>query len=153
MSNTQFAFLKRANVPTREAWQGAIDALNFSVRFELDPELEPFEDEGFSPCKIDGSDHDVGFEIFYEPTEDIIEEDDDPLKEFVDDARDYCISMVWRGSMQDCAAVMIASCALVKLSDAVVSCDGEAPDSFDKLVEDTKEMIVEALKERDVAAS
>ena len=51
MSNTQFAFLRKERVPGKEAWQKAIDEFQFDIRLGIDPELEPFEDEGFSPCK------------------------------------------------------------------------------------------------------
>ncbi len=71
MSNTQFAFIKKENIPGKEAWQKSIDDLDFKIRLQIDPELEPFEDEGFSPCVWGTTDDDVGFEIYYEPSEDI----------------------------------------------------------------------------------
>ena len=141
MSNTQFAFLKKENVPGREAWQKAIDELSFSIRLEIDPELQAFDHEGFLPCKFDGGDDEVGFELYYEPAEDVLDGDDDPLKELVDAGNNYCISLCWRGSMKDCATVMIASCALVKLSGAVVSYKGEGPYTLDNLIEETTKVI------------
>ncbi len=146
MSNTQFAFLEKENVPTGEAWQRAIDDLQFSVRLTIDPELAPFEDEGFSPCKWGDTDHDVGFEIYYEPAEDVYE-DDEEFKAVAGEGNDYCISMSWGGSMLDCAAVMIASCALAKSFGAVISYEGDGPSQIEKLVQDTKETIISAEKE------
>jgi len=145
MSNTQFAFLRKENVPEAEAWQKVIDELNFKIRLCIDSELAPFEDEGFSPCVWGETDDDVGFEIYYEPAEDIYEEDDE-LKKTAGE-NDYCISMCWVGSIKDCAAVMIASCALAKGFGAVISYQGEDPYPFDKLIDATHEIILEAEKE------
>lgn len=139
MSNTQFAFLKKEKVPNRKKWQASINNLKFDVSLEIYPELEPFEDEGFSPCIWNKTEEDVGFEIFYEPSEDI-HDGDEELKNLIGE-NDYCISMVWHSSMKDCAAVMIASCALQKEFGAVISYEGEAPVSFDDLVNSTIETI------------
>lgn len=142
MSQTQYAFIKKSSVPTREAWQASIDALNFAVKLKLDSELEPFSDEGFSPCVWDDTNDDVGFEIFYETAVEAHEDDED-MVQFVGD-RDYCISMCWRGEMKDCAAVMMASCALMRGFDAIVSCDGEKPATFEKLLSDTHDIVSQA---------
>lgn len=145
MSNTQFAFLAKENVPSKEQWQKAIDELMFSINLQIDPELEPFEDEGFSPCTWGDTEYDVGFEIYYEPSEDIHDGDDDLIKVIGDN--DYSISMCWGGSMKDCAAVMIVSCALAKSFGAVISYEGEEPEALEKLISDTKDIIVDAIKE------
>jgi hypothetical protein len=146
MSNTQFAFLKKENVPGKESWQKAIDEFKFEIRLGIDPELEPFEDEGFSPCAWGETEDDVGFEIFYEPAEDVYE-DDDEFKKIAGVGNDYCISMSWGGSMKDCAAVMIASCALAKSFGAVITYEGEDPEPLEKLIENTVSVIVEAMNE------
>ncbi|MFT5221100.1 MAG: hypothetical protein ACI87H_003244 [Gammaproteobacteria bacterium] len=146
MSNTQFAFIKKVKVPGREAWQKSIDNLNFNIRVQIDPELEPFEDEGYSPCVWDSADDDVGFEIYYEPSEDI--HDGDEEFKIIIGGNDYCISMRWGVSMKDCAAVMIASCALAKDFGAVISYGGDPPEELNKLVEQTREIIIEAEKEQ-----
>ena len=75
---------------------------------------------------------DVGFEIYYEPSADIVE-DDEELSEIARD-RDYCISFVWGGSMKDCASAMIVCAVLVKFSDAVVSFEGGEPETIESLV-------------------
>lgn len=142
MSNTQFAFLKRANVPNREALQVSIDALGFDLK--LDPDFTPFEDEGFSPCTLNGI-GDVGFEVFYEPSSDIVG-DDEELQEMVGN-NDFCISMVWHSSMKDCASVMIVSCALAKDFGALISYEGEEPEPFDSLIKSTKAIIKDAQSE------
>lgn len=142
MSNTQFAFIKRDSVPNRDALQASIDKLGFNLK--LDPEFTPFDDCGFSPCQLNGE-SDIGFEIFYEPAEDVIGDNDD-LKEIVKD-HGYCISMVWRSSMKDCASAMIVSCALAKDFGAIISYEGEEPESFDRLLESTRAILKEAAGE------
>ena len=135
MANEQYAFLQKSKVPTRDQWQTAITACGFD--FQLDPELKPFEDSGFLPCTLFGGD--AGFEIYY---------DDSPELHFTDVAqgRDYCISFRWGGSMIECASVMIASYALAKCFDAIVSYEGEEPSELEALLEETKECI-EAAKQ------
>jgi len=145
MSNTQYAFLKKKNVPDREAWQKSIDSLNFKIQLQIDPELQVFEDEGFLPCIWGSTTDDVGFEIFYEPSDDIHDGDEQLIK--IIGNNDYCISMGWGGSLKDCAAVMIASCALAKDYGAVISYEGEEPDTLENLISSTNDIIVEAEKE------
>ena len=139
MSNTQFAFIKKGSVPTREQLQKSIELLAFNL--DLDPDFTPFEDEGFSPCVLNGE-KDIGFEIYYEPSKDIVEEDEDLISIAGD--KDYCISMCWGGSLKDYACVMIVSCALVKDFQAVISYEGEDPEPLTKMISDTKDIIKEA---------
>ncbi len=136
MSNTQLAFLNKSDVPTRESWQEAIDALGFDVKLELHPELKPLEDTGFSPCRINDSDDDVGFEIYSQASEGIF---DDPnyLREIAGD-RDFCVMFRWGSSMGDLVCIMIACCALAKSFGAVISYEGEAPyPDYESLEKDT----------------
>lgn len=142
MSNTQIAFLNQGNVPNREALQASISRLGFNL--ELHPEFTPFEDSGFLPCILDGT-PDVGFEVFYAPASEVAEGDQN-LNEIAA-GRDYSISMVWRGSIKDCASAMVVSCALAKDFGAVVTYEGEPPEPFDALLENTKSILVEAAKE------
>lgn len=140
MANEQFAFLNKKQVPSREAWQAIIDECGFD--FQLDPELKPFEDEGFLPCRFLGGDG--GFEIYYFPSADVAEDFGDLIQ-----GRDYCISFRWGGSMVECASVMIASYTLAKGFDAIVSYEGEdPPESLEAFLAETRECIEEAKKER-----
>ncbi|MGH1451505.1 MAG: hypothetical protein ACRBBM_19060 [Pseudomonadaceae bacterium] len=143
MSNTQFAFLDRSNVPNREALQASIHALGFNL--ELHPEFTPFDDFGFSPCILDGT-PDVGFEVFYSTTSEVAEAS--PHLTSIAGGRDYSISMVWRGSMKDCASAMVVSCALAKDFGAIISYEGEPPEPFEGLLENTKSILIEAAKEK-----
>ena len=142
MSNTQYAFLKKESVPTGKALQKSIDSLGYDL--QLDPEFTPFEDDGFSPCILNGMD-DVGFEIFYEPAEDVIE-DDEEFRKIAED-NDYCISMIWRGSFGDCSCAMIVSLALAKDFGAIISYEGEEPEPIESLREGVKEALREFEKE------
>ncbi|WP_455212288.1 hypothetical protein [Kaarinaea lacus] len=142
MSNIQFAFLRKENVPTREKLQESIDLLGYDL--QLDPEFTPFEDEGFSPCILNGKD-DIGFEIFYEPSEDVTE-DDAAFQEIVGD-NDYCISMSWGGSFGDCSCAMIVSLALAEDFGAIISYEGDEPEPIESLREELKEALREFEKE------
>jgi len=142
MSNTQFAFLKQSQVPNREALQASIDRLGFKLT--LHPEFKSFEDSGFVPCVLDGA-SDVGFEVFYSSTSDFFGEDDDDLRTMIGD-RDFAIGMVWHSSMKDCACAMIVSCALAKDFDAVISYEGELPEPFESLINNTKDVLIEVGK-------
>lgn len=143
MSNTQVAFLNRSNVPNRGALQASIDRLGFSLT--LHPEFTPFTDSGFSPCVLDGT-SDVGFEVLYAPASEVTEGDENLAA--IAAGRDFCISMVWRGSMKDCACVMIVSCALAKDFGAVVTYEGEPPEPFESFLENTRSIVADASKER-----
>jgi hypothetical protein len=143
MSNTQIAFLDRRSVPNRDALQASIDRLGFNLK--LHPEFTPFEDSGFSPCILDGI-PDVGFEVFYAPASEITEVN--PHLTTVAAGRDFSISMVWHSSMKDCASAMIVSCALAKDFGAVVTYEGDTPDPFETLFENTKSIVARAAKEK-----
>ena len=132
MANEQYAFLLRADVPTRAQWQAVIDAAG--VDFQLDPELKPMEDSGFSPCRLLGSA--AGFEIYYDDSPDFLEEFAD-----IAQGRDCCLSFRWGGSIVEGASAMIASYALAKGFGAIVSYEGEAPESLEALHAGAIEML------------
>jgi len=139
MSNEQYAFLRKSDVPSREAWQAAIEACGFD--FQLDPDLKPFEDSGFLPCKLMGSD--AGFEIYYDELSNLPGE----FRELAQ-GRDHCISFRWGGSMVECASVVIASFALAKSFDAIVSYEGEDPrEDLESFLQETIEIVDYAKKE------
>lgn len=144
MSNTQFAFINRALVPDRKALQTAIDDLGFDL--QLHPEFTAFEDSGFSPCSFKGEDG-AGFEISYGEAAELIEEDEEFAT--LADGRDYCISLVWHSSLKDLACVMIVSVALAKYFDAIISYEGDEPESIEALLEATVEAIELAMDEEE----
>jgi len=143
MSNTQYALMKRSKIPTREMLQSSIDALGFDLK--LDQSLDLVKDSGFSPCVLCGI-SDVGFELSSGPIQEIFGEDDE-MPEFIGE-NDAYIGMSWRGSMKDCASVMIVSCALLKDFGAVISYEGEPPEPLDSMLENTQRIVTEALNEK-----
>ena len=139
MANEQYAFLSKDRVPSRAAWQAVIYESGFD--FQLDPELKPFEDSGFLPCRFMG--REGGFEIYYFPAADVADDFGD-----IAQGRDFCILFRWGGSMVECASVMIASYALAKGFDAVVSYEGEEPaESLEAFLKETQECIELAKKD------
>ena len=137
MANEQYAFLSRENVPTREEWQSAIEESGFD--FRLDPNLTPFEDSGFLPCKLSGAD--AGFEIYYDGSKELLEGFAD-----VAQGRDFCILFRWGGSMVEYASAMVASYALAKTFGAIVSYEGEEPSDLETFFSETKACVEDAMK-------
>jgi hypothetical protein len=80
-----------------------------------------------------------GFEVYYEEASEVI--GGDPGLRALAAGRDHCISMVWHSSMKDLACVMIVSCALAKDFAAVVSYEGEPPDTVEKMLSSTQEVL------------
>jgi len=128
MSQTQFAFLKKDAVPTKDQLQASLDSLGFDLK--IDPEWTPFEDEGFSPCILKGE-SDIGFEVYYEPTADLLEDDDDEEFARIIGSNDYSIYMCWGGSFKDCMSVLMVSIALAKDFGATISYQGESEESIE----------------------
>jgi hypothetical protein len=139
MSNTQYVFLKSADVPSRGALQASIDALGFDLK--LHPELNLLTDSGFSPCVLAGN-SDVGFELITGSAHEIFE----GAEELAPD-KDYSIGMIWGGSMKDCASVMIVSAALAKDFGAVISYEGAPPEPVEKILEGARIVFAEAMDE------
>lgn len=142
MSNTQFAFIQRSRVPGRQALQASIDSLGFDL--QLHPELNLLEDEGLSPCVLGGVPG-MGFELFTTSTADVVEDEEDLAD--VAGENDLCLSLIWHGSMKDCACVMIVSCALARDFGAIISFEAEPPVSLDELLAGTREAIQHAAAE------
>lgn len=139
MSNIQYAFIERENVPDRSQLQASLDASGYDLK--LHPDCMPFEDSGFLPFTLNGEEG-PGFEIQCEAASEVIG-DDEALREIAG-GRDFCISMSWHGSMKDLACVMIVSCALVKDFDSVVSYEGEPPEPLDSLLAAVPEVLADA---------
>ena len=139
MSNTQFIFLQKARVPTREALQTSIDKLGFDL--QLHTELDLINDSGFSPCVLNGI-PDVGFELMNGTPEEVFGEEPD-----IAAGTDYCIGLIWRSSMKDCAAAMIASCAFAKDFGGIVSYEGRPSEPIEKLLDGTRDILKGALSE------
>ncbi len=142
MSNTQYVFLKKSNVPSRDQLQASIDALGFDM--QLDPDLNLLVDDGFSPNVLEGR-PDIGLELGRESAGEVLA-DADQLIEAVGD-RDLCITMSWHGSMADCACALIVACALATDYGAVVSYGCEPPDALPDLLDEARDAVIEARNE------
>lgn len=105
--------MDKGKIPGRSSWQAAVWSLGLPL--ELSPALDLFHDSGFSPSKLKGLDS--GFEIYSEPAGGLLENRPELARTVGD--RDWCISFRWGGDMNECACVLAASAALVKLCDAV----------------------------------
>jgi hypothetical protein len=121
MSNEQYAFIEKAMVPSLESWQRAINETGIDLA--LYDKLKPFEDSGFSPCKLFGKES--GFEITYAPAQEVL--DGTGISQSVSGGKNYCISFRWGGDMRECACVMAACYALANRFGARISYEGEEP--------------------------
>ena len=104
-----YAFVNRAEIPTGEAWRQALSELDLPL--ELDPELEPLSDAGFSPCTLRGVA--TGFELFLENATDL--DPPDAAASF-----DSAIVFRWGGDLSGCASALGAAAALRRVSNAFV---------------------------------
>jgi hypothetical protein len=137
MSNELLAFIDKARVPSREAWQAAINDSGFDL--QLDPEMKPLEDSAFSPCTLMGLAS--GVEIWYEG-------DPEFLNDFseINQGRNFCITFRWGGDMGECACASIASYTLAKNFGAVVSYQGDGSMSLAELLQGAQEAVDEVKK-------
>jgi hypothetical protein len=138
MANELLAFIDKAKVPSKEAWQAAIDECGFDL--QLDPEMKPMEESAFSPATLMGKPS--GVEIYYEG-------DPEFLNGFssIRQGRDYCVTFRWGGDMSECACASIASYALAKRFGAIVSYEGEDPAGLDDLLKGVQQVLEELKKE------
>ena len=136
--NTQYCFLFSNKFPTKESLQKSVDDLGFGLK--LDPELDLENDDGFSPCQLEGYE-DVGFEIECGTVDEIFEDDEEFAGHI--GKRNRYISMSWGGNFEDCLSVMLVTKALLVNFDAVTTYDCEEPDSED----DIESGIQECLRE------
>ena len=137
MSCNQYAFLDKSAVPTREAWQAAVNETGFDLT--IDPELKPLEHEGFLPCTYLGKEW--GVETYYDGDQELLDEYSD-----VAGGKDYCISFRWSSSFEDSACAMILCLALAKSFGAIVTYEGEPPYTLDTLLSAVNESLEEAKK-------
>lgn len=138
MSVTQTAILRKEQVPSRSQWQKAID--EFRLPFELDPDLVPFDDSGFCPCKLKNKLS--GFEIYYDSANEFLGQNE-TLRNAARD-RDYSVTFVWGGDEAECASALIAGAALVKSFGAIIVDDDWNIDvDFESMLADARELMNE----------
>ena len=113
MSLELHIFMQDSRVPSREAWQQAIEQLSFPT--VLYPTLDVRKDTGFSPTTYKGQD--TGFEFSLEPAADILASYSHITPRV--GSRDKCATFRWGGDMTECAASLSAAAALTKLTDGI----------------------------------
>ena len=137
------AILRRDRVPSHAAFQSAIDATGFDLK--LDACYSPLVSEGFHPCKF--GDRETGFEIMWQPMEEIREAFPHLMDEIGD--RDVCLTFILHSDMMECAAAMMASAALAREFDAfVLYQDDELVYTPDQLVEEARTALADATRTR-----
>ena len=114
MSLEVYVLLKRSQVPTLAAWQGALDGLGFGL--SLDPTFDPHIDTGFVPCKYNGSS--TGFEFSLGTKTDLVEPYPDlgPRTELFDTSAAF----LWGGDLNECVSAICSAAALTKVSAGLV---------------------------------
>jgi hypothetical protein len=65
MARALTAYLKKDDVPSRKALQGALDPLGFKV--VVDDDYAPLTSKGYVPCALDGED--AGFDLRFQDVE------------------------------------------------------------------------------------
>jgi hypothetical protein len=129
MALEQYAFIERARMPSRAAWQSAITECGFDL--ELHAEMRPMKDSGFCPCTLLGELS--GVEIYYTG-------DPEFLKAFssIRGGRDFCVAFRWSSRDDEAACAMILSYALARYFGAVVSFEGEEPFTLEELLREAE---------------
>jgi len=108
-----YIFLKDSRVPSRDAWQHAIEKLAFQV--VLDPSLDVRNDNGFTPTSFRGQS--TGFEFYLEPAADILS--NYPHIAARVGSRDKCATFRWGGDMMECGAALSAAAVLAHVADGI----------------------------------
>jgi hypothetical protein len=113
MSIELHIFMRDSKVPTRDAWQQAIEELGFPA--VLDKTLDVRQHTGFSPTVYTGQP--TGFEFFLEPAVDLLSSYSH-IADHVGD-REKCATFRWGGDLTEMAAALSAAAALTKLTDGI----------------------------------
>ncbi len=133
MALQQTAYVVRADVPSRETLQAAVNSLGFDCK--IDAFYVPFQCSGFLPCVLNG--RESGFEIYFESAKEVMA-DFSTLAESVGN-RDVAITFRWGGDMAECACVLILSAALANEFGAIVHYhDDNMLYSAEQLVEEAR---------------
>jgi hypothetical protein len=117
MSLEQHVFLHGSKVPSRDAWQHAIERLGFPTT--LDPELNVQEDSGFSPAIYNGVA--TGFEFYLGPAAEILSNYAHIAEQV--GSRDMCATFCIGADLVAFAAASSSAAALTQLTDGVFVCD------------------------------
>ena len=129
MSNEQYAFLTRSELPTLEQLQAKINS-DPTFTLAIDPEVSLSTTAGFVPCVICGVES--GVEIYFDDSPETMDQFADLVQ-----GKDCCLVFCWRSDMVECACAMVLSYFLGEHYNAIISYDGEPPDSIEGLRDET----------------
>ena len=113
MSIELHIFIHDSRVPTRDAWQEAIEELGFPT--VLDPTLKVEQQSGFSPVVYDG--HATGFEFELSQAAETLS-CYPQIAPIVGD-RAACATFRWGGDLIEMAAALSSAAALTKLANGI----------------------------------
>ncbi|NQV26999.1 MAG: hypothetical protein HQ518_21830 [Rhodopirellula sp.] len=110
MSVDTFIFLNNDRLPSRDAWQHALDNAETGMTLDVVDNLREFS--GYLPVKFNGADS--GFEWYYGPVEEVFGR---RPRELAD--RDFAIDFVTHSDMQELTCALYAAGVLGKLADGL----------------------------------
>jgi hypothetical protein len=113
MSLELHIFMQDSRVPSRDAWQQAIEQLGFPT--VLEQSLDVRRDTGFRPSTYKGQS--TGFEFSLEPAAGILANYSHITRQVGN--RDKCATFRWGGDLTECGASLSAAAALTKLTDGI----------------------------------
>ncbi len=113
MSQELHVFMQDSRIPSRDAWQLAMERLGFTAT--LDAPFDLRSDSGFRPATFKGQS--TGFEFYLETAADVLS-NYPHIASTVGD-RDKCATFRWGGDLNECAAGLSAAAALVNLADGI----------------------------------
>jgi hypothetical protein len=124
MARALTAYLKKDDIPSRKALQGALDPLGFKI--VVDDDYTPLKSKGYVPCALDGEDS--GFDLrFQEP--DAVARSKWAL---ADDA--VAMAIRWGGDPREELAALAVLAALAQHFGAIIAEPGAgeplAPDAL-----------------------
>jgi hypothetical protein len=114
MANSQTAFLRRSQVPDRQALQAAIKALKFKLT--IDESYIPFACAGYIACTLDGED--AGFEIKFGESAAHMADAAHLQAQIAD--RDSAIHFRWSGDQRERASALMVCAVLAHNFDALI---------------------------------
>lgn len=134
MARALTAFLRRSDVPARDALQPALDALK--LKLTLDDGYVPLKSSGYLPCTFDGED--AGFNIrFHDVDADL---DALPNLKAALDGRDVAVDFKWSGDVREKVSALGVCAALAKSFGAVIhDTAGDKVLGADKLIAQARE--------------
>ena len=144
MSVELYVYLRSSEVPTRDAWQQAIEAAGIDL--VLDAGYDVGQDSGFFPARMGNYDEDTGFEFYLDPIGDdtSFPEGTDVTEQLAD--RDVMAAFRFSFDLRECVAATYAAAALTQLVNGFF-CEEDG----DELLDGAQALELARQTDRDVA--